>query len=184
MAGVRNAARSAARPARAAAGPGLVAKRHRIRGWQAARAHRALVCRPPGPARAHSLEAGGEDGQGAAGLTHCQSTAGILATIAARSRLPMASGPVPLLAAVVILARMPGPMQRRASAHSSFCSIRTASARRMMASRSEKMPTTSVLRLGASILGRLSDAKGPVMRPFLKLTPVACGRLEWTLRRD
>src|SRR6266480_1450298 len=41
-------------------------------------------------------------------------------------------------------ARTSGPMYRRASVHSSFCSASTAPTRRMMASRPGKMPTTPV----------------------------------------
>ena len=51
------------------------------------------------------------------------------------------SAPVPVLT----LARMSGPMHRRDSVHSSFCSISTAPTRRMMARRG-RVPTTSVRR--------------------------------------
>lgn len=64
VAGVQKATRSAARSARTAARPRLVANRHRARGWQTTGAHRAFVCEPPGPPRADSLEAGGEDSNG------------------------------------------------------------------------------------------------------------------------
>ena len=67
-AGVQQATRSAARSARRPARPGLVAKRHRTRGWHTTRAHRTFVCEPPGPPRADSLEAGGKDSEGTARL--------------------------------------------------------------------------------------------------------------------
>ena len=50
------------------------------------------------------------------------------------------------MAVPLTLARMSGPMERRASAYSLFCSMSTAPTRRMMAGRSGKMPTTSARR--------------------------------------